>query len=200
MRFLLYKLFRRSAGRDGRETVAPNGNPLAPACLLGIACMFSGCDLANPQPREQQTVPAEANEALEPAKDAAPSEPAPPVLPAPPAPPAPGPEGPKTEQVELKEGFTGKGQYGQGGGEKPMDLLTVPIGQHFTVRERLLLMQIQDAENKFKAMNDDKLPATHEEYMEKIIKENMIKLPNLDDGQRYLFDPKQGKLMIEKPK
>ena len=35
--------------------------------------------------------------------------------------------------------------------------------------------------------------------MQKIIKENQIKLPELPFGQRYVYDPKKEQLMVEKP-
>jgi hypothetical protein len=35
--------------------------------------------------------------------------------------------------------------------------------------------------------------------MEKIIKANRIRLPALPQGQRYVYDPKQEQLMVEKP-
>ena len=35
--------------------------------------------------------------------------------------------------------------------------------------------------------------------MEKIIKENMIKLPELPEGHKYVYDPMLKTLMVEKP-
>ena len=35
--------------------------------------------------------------------------------------------------------------------------------------------------------------------MDRIIKENNIRLPTLPTGNRYVYDPKTGELMIEKP-
>lgn len=151
--------------------------------IVAVVCI-AGCDLANPKPRKEEPTPP------------------PPVEPEPEK-PAPKPEPtakPESVTVELKPGFTGKGQYGQGTGEKPADMITVPISQYFTVRERILLMTIQDAENKYKAANDDKLPETQDEYMEKVIKGSGVQLPDLSNGERYVYDPAQQKLMIEKPK
>ncbi len=42
-------------------------------------------------------------------------------------------------------------------------------------------------------------PNSHEEFMEKIIKEGKINLPELPAGQRYVYDPEQGQLMVERP-
>ncbi len=33
--------------------------------------------------------------------------------------------------------------------------------------------------------------------MQRIIKENMIKLPDLPPGDRYVYDPKREELMVE---
>lgn len=109
-------------------------------------------------------------------------------------------EEPKTEVVEIERGFTGKGQYGQGGGEKPSDIITVPVGELFAVRERMFLMQLKHTEDLYKANNDNQMPKTQEEYMEKIIKDGMLKLPDLPDGQEYFYDPEEKQLKIKKPR
>ncbi len=117
-----------------------------------------------------------------------------------PEPAKPENETPKTENVKIEQGFTGKGQYGQGGGEKPMDIITVPVGQLFAVRERMFLMQLKHTEDLYKANNDNEMPKTHEEYMEKIIKEGMLKLPDLPPDQEYVYDPETQELKIKKPR
>jgi hypothetical protein len=43
-------------------------------------------------------------------------------------------------------------------------------------------------------------PKTHEEFMEKIIRANDIKLPELPSGHRYVYDPVQGELLVEQPR
>ena len=58
-------------------------------------------------------------------------------------------------------------------------------------------IQIPHALDLFKA-TEGRLPKSHEEFMERIIKENQIKLPPLPEGQRYVYDVKQGQLMIGK--
>ncbi len=159
------------------------------AVLTLCAISLTGCDLAKPKN---------------------------PMPPTPPAPTVPEPkveepviEEPKveepvaetaTETVQIEQGFTGKGQYGQGGGEKPMDIITVPVGTLFTTRERMFLMQLKHTEDLYKANNDNQMPKTHEEYMEKIIKEGGLTLPQLPDGQEYVYDPEDQQLKIRKPK
>ena len=51
----------------------------------------------------------------------------------------------------------------------------------------------------FKAVND-RDPESHEEFMDKIIKENAIQLPGLFDGERYEYDPDTAELMVVRPK
>ena len=140
-----------------------------------------GCDAAKPTPRPQE-VPA----AVE--------------VPVPEAVEEKTPE-PQTVRVKAEAGVTGKGQYGSGGGEKPMDILLVPLEQHFRVKERIVFdIQLKHTEDLYKAEHNDKLPGTHEEYMKEIIEKGGVKLPQLPDGHRYVFDPKEQQLMVEKPK
>ena len=40
---------------------------------------------------------------------------------------------------------------------------------------------------------------TSEEFMEHIIRANQIQLPELPAGQRYIYEPLSGELMVEKP-
>ncbi len=61
-------------------------------------------------------------------------------------------------------------------------------------------VQIPAAMKLHKASNDNKAPATHEEFMEKIIKPGRIDLPQLPPGERYLYDPKKEELMVEQRK
>jgi hypothetical protein len=42
-------------------------------------------------------------------------------------------------------------------------------------------------------------PKSHEQFMEVIIKANQIKLPDLPQDSKYVYDPAIGELMIEYP-
>ena len=42
-------------------------------------------------------------------------------------------------------------------------------------------------------------PKDNDEFMQRIIKENHIKLPELPEGDRYMYDPKTEQLMVESP-
>ena len=44
------------------------------------------------------------------------------------------------------------------------------------------------------------LPKTHDVFMKEIIGANSIELPELPEGERYIYDSEQGELMVERPK
>jgi len=87
----------------------------------------------------------------------------------------------------------GKKGRGYGAG-----MITTPIAAYFSIRERLAFDQVTHAMDLYKATNEH-APKSHEEFMEKIIKENGVKLPQLPAGERYLYDPKTEQLMVERP-
>jgi hypothetical protein len=127
------------------------------------------------------------------------------VTPQPPPPPPPvvvadpaaqtaaPPANPTTSLQGVKVGVGVKGHYGGEG------FVVTPVASLFAVRERMAFeIQIPQAMQLFKA-SEDRLPKSHEEFMERIIKENHIQLPQLPEGSRYLYDPKTGELMVESP-
>jgi len=96
-------------------------------------------------------------------------------------------------QEKAQAGVTGKGDYGGPG------IVTTPIGTYFEARERIVFeiaipgaMRLYDAEKGYK-------PKTQEDFMRDIIQANMIKLPELPPGHKYVYDPKKGELMVEHP-
>jgi hypothetical protein len=88
----------------------------------------------------------------------------------------------------------GKQGQGYGGG-----IYTEPIRQRFRIEQRLIFDQIKHALELHKGLNDGRAPATHEEFMEQIIAANQIQLPELPDGQRYVYDPATEELLVERP-
>lgn len=93
--------------------------------------------------------------------------------------------------AEVGDGAKGR-NYGGG-------LITEPASQYWKIKERLAYdVAVTHALQLYKALNDFKAPKTHEEFMEKIIKDNKIKLPQLPPGRKYVYDPEQEKLMIER--
>lgn len=107
--------------------------------------------------------------------------------------PAPAVVQKEPEQEPAAKGVGKKGRdYGQGA-------VATPIGSYFAMRERIAFeVQLPDAMNKFKAL-EGRPPKDHEGFMERIIKEYHIQLPELPDGHRYEYDPKTEQLMVLKP-
>jgi hypothetical protein len=99
--------------------------------------------------------------------------------------------------MQLQQAEVGAGAKGHG--YEP-GLITTPVATYFVVKERLAFeVEIPHAMQLFKA-TENRAPRTQEEFMEKIIKENDIKLPELPKGHRYVYDPKTEQLMVERPK
>ena len=82
----------------------------------------------------------------------------------------------------------GVGAKGHGYGSGPV---TTPIAAYFSTRERIVFdIQIPSAMNTYRALHG-RFPKTHEEFMEKIVRENRIRLPKLRAGERYVYDPQK---------
>lgn len=115
----------------------------------------------------------------------------------PPAPPAaPTSPAPQASNVVQTKAAVGSGVKGRGYGIGP---IATPCASYFCVRERLAYeVQIPEAMKLFKA-TEDRVPKSHEEFMQRIIKENHINLPLLPEGHKYVYDPKRGELMVEQP-
>ncbi|MDR2438938.1 MAG: hypothetical protein LBE12_06175 [Planctomycetaceae bacterium] len=111
------------------------------------------------------------------------------------------PQEPATELVKADVGAGRKGHYGQTGGEQASDIITVPVATLFRAKEMTAFrIQVPQALQLYKAMNDNKGPETHEVFMKDIIQANNIPLPELPDGHEYIYDPATEQLMIKKPK
>ena len=104
------------------------------------------------------------------------------------------PEARKTAEV----GDGKKGQYKQKFGR--MSIFDTTIGTMYRTRENLTYnVQIPHAMNLYQASNDGKFPRTHEEFMKEIIQANNIKLPELREGRRYIYNPEKAVLEVEYP-
>ena len=119
-------------------------------------------------------------------------------LPTPPAAPpqaAPGPS--KQPEMVREKAAVGMGEKGRGYGD---GIVSTPIKTLWSIKEQLVLDQIQHALQIYKAMDaNGRGPKSHDEFMEQIIKANGIRLPDLPPGERYEFDPIKGELMVVKP-
>lgn len=104
----------------------------------------------------------------------------------------------RTETVRAEVGVTGKGDYSKS--PAMMSPVTVPVSEYFKANQRAVFdMQIPKSMQIYKGMNDNKGPASHEEFMKSIIQENQIRLPELPDGHEYQYDPKTETLHVIRP-
>ena len=92
----------------------------------------------------------------------------------------------------------GMGEKGRGYGGNNM--VTMPVKALWAAKELLVLDQIQHALNIYKALDPNgRGPQSHQEFMDRIVKENSISLPTLPEGQHYIYDPVEGLLTVERP-
>ena len=144
--------------------------------LVPLAC--AGCA---PQPHPvAQAKPAE-------------SKPAPAPVP-PPAPVAP----PKVE-LERVKAEAGVGKKGQSLKEHE-GMVVTPVKQYFRIQQQLVFdIEVKHSLELYNATNGN-YPKSHAEFMKDIIETNQIKLPELPDGHRYVYEPATHELMVERPK
>jgi hypothetical protein len=62
------------------------------------------------------------------------------------------------------------------------------FGARFWAEHQMIINNIKHALDLYNAEHGN-YPKTHEEFMEKIIDTNQIALPELDEGQEYIYDP-----------
>lgn len=198
-----------AAGTAARVAVGPTcRRPLNRLLAFALAlAVLVGCGPGESAKPASQPAPA--------APSAPPPPPPPPVAKAPPAPaaqpasvvPQPSPAVPPppvakgapsapSNAVE-KKAAVGAGEKGHYDTVGP---IVTPIASYFAMREKLAYdIQIPQAMNLFKA-TEDRLPKSHEEFMQRIIKDNQIVLPQLPEGHSYIYDPKRGELMVRQPR
>lgn len=105
-----------------------------------------------------------------------------------------GPDGPPANREEAQAGVGAKGR-GYGGG-----VYTEPLHQKFTIQQRLVFsVQIPEAMKLYKAEHNNRAPQSHEAFMKDIIEANSIGLPELPEGDKYIYDPKLEKLLVQHP-
>ncbi|MFO0817862.1 MAG: hypothetical protein U1A77_07970 [Pirellulales bacterium] len=74
--------------------------------------------------------------------------------------------------------------------------VVTPAKTLFAAKERVVFdIQVPQALQLFKATNGQG-PATHDEFMQRVIAENNIQLPQLPAGRRYQYDPPTEQLMV----
>lgn len=96
------------------------------------------------------------------------------------------------ERVKAETGVGRRGR-GYGGG-----MVTEPIRQYFRVQQRMQFILMEKAIRDYKTLNG-RMPKTHDEFMKEIITANAIRLPDLPDGEEYIYDSEQEELMVRRP-
>jgi hypothetical protein len=190
---------------------------------LVLSVVFTGCETSAPPAKPVSSMPqtpppepaaprpagAAADAKAAPAQAAADGE-APPAD-APPAadaaaPPAadpnaapPAASSATTDGGDLKKAEVGVGAKGRDYGGP--GFITTPVMAKFAIEQRIAFeVQIPNAMKLYKAAHDNKGPKTHEEFMDVIIKENGVQLPDLPTGESYLYVPEIEELMVKEPK
>jgi hypothetical protein len=91
-----------------------------------------------------------------------------------------------------EQGRSLQGETGVGG------MIVQPARTLFAVKERLTFDMVKANLDRFQAL-EGRTPNSHDEFMQKIVKEGGIKLPRLPEGQRFVYDPERKELMVEGP-
>ena len=106
------------------------------------------------------------------------------------------PQAGQTEQVKAGVGVGIKGRSL----DSHEGIIVTPAKALFAAKERIAFdIAVPQALALYKAVNGDG-PKTHDEFMQKVIGENQIQLPQLPTGHRYVYDPTTEQLMVERPK
>jgi hypothetical protein len=106
------------------------------------------------------------------------------------------PAEPATERVKAEKGVGAKGRSL----DPYQGMVVTPAKAFFSAKERIAFeVQVPNALNLYKA-TEGQGPKSHEEFMEKIIQFNRIKLPQLPPDARYVYDVETEQLMVERTK
>lgn len=101
---------------------------------------------------------------------------------------------PPPQMERVKATMDTVGTKGKDYGEGP---LATPLSLRWRIPDKVVLLYVQHALELYNGL-EGHYPATHEEFMEKVVKANMLKLPDLPPGQRYIYDPETHELMVER--
>jgi hypothetical protein len=168
--------------------------------IVGITLCL-GCESSGPSEAAMQSAevsapppPTPAKSAAEADDDAPPADAAAPATPAAEAPAAPTTEPGNSERATVGAGAKGRDYGGPG-------FVTTPIEALFRADD-LIVFETHIPKNLslYKAEHDNKGPKTHEEFMQVIIKDGGVRLPELPQGDEYWYDPKTEQLMVRHPK
>jgi hypothetical protein len=110
-----------------------------------------------------------------------------------PAPPQSAPESDRSEEAAAGVGAKGRDYGGPG-------IISTPIETFFRAEERITFeAQIPNNLKIYKAQHNNKGPKNQEEFMQAIIKDGGVSLPELPPGDVYWYDPKTERLMVRHP-
>jgi hypothetical protein len=102
----------------------------------------------------------------------------------------PPPEGRVREKAASGAGK--KGHYSKG-------IITTPLAAYWRAQERITYeAQVTYPLKLYKAQYGH-FPKTLKEFEDAILKPNRVKLPELPQGHRYVYDPEKGELLVEHP-
>jgi hypothetical protein len=101
---------------------------------------------------------------------------------------------PPPQMERVKATMDTVGTKGKDYGEGP---IATPLSLRWRLADKIVLLEVQNALNLFWGF-EGRYPATHEEFMQKVVKDNNLKLPELPPGQRYVYDPETHELMVER--
>ena len=170
--------------------------------IVGITLCL-GCESSGPGEAGMQSAEVSAPPPPQPAtaaggaSDDAPAADA--AAPADGAAPAETPAEPATEPGDSERATVGAGAKGRDYGGP--GFVTTPIEALFRADDLIVFeSHIPKNLSLYKAEHDNKGPKTHEEFMQVIIKDGGVRLPELPQGDEYWYDPKTEQLMVRHPK
>ena len=152
------------------QTAAPSADPVS----VAPAAEPTAAPNPSPEPSVQETTPA------------APPVETPAVQP-PDSSPAPVERDVASAQAVAKNREQAKG------------ILAGMVRSRVSVEQKLIFQEIKRAMEFYKATNGN-YPRSHEEFMREIIEPNksVLRLPELQPGERYVYDPQDAELYIER--
>jgi hypothetical protein len=105
---------------------------------------------------------------------------------------------PKPERVKADVGVGKRGRSLDDYDSGVEAVIAGPAKAYFGFREKAVFqIQIPQAMQFFKAAQG-RAPKSHEEFMSQIIEANSIRLPELNPGTKYVYDPEKEELMVER--
>jgi hypothetical protein len=99
-------------------------------------------------------------------------------------------------ELAKAEGGVGKRGQGYGGG-----IITEPVRQYFILQDRIKFINMQNTLKIYRAEHNNQNPPTIQEFVDKILTESGVTLPELSPGQFYVYDPSakdlEGVLLVD---